>query len=76
MVLWRPRDEFHEDESMSCGKHKLVVRWELKKKCAFWIFQMEMIVDLVGARGVCEMKTVCEDRPSKKFGKGRIFGGM
>lgn len=28
---------------------------------------MEIVIDLARTRGVCEMRTVCEDRSFKKF---------
>lgn len=53
---------------------------ETGKKCILCTLQMEIVIDLARTRGVCELRTVCEDRSFKKFDWEReeeaIVGGV
>lgn len=46
-------------------------RWALKNKTSIlWILQMEIVIDLVRARGVCELKKSVKTRLSRSLEKG------
>lgn len=53
-------------------EYQALVRWALKnKKSVLWILQMEIVIDLVRARGVCELKKSVKTSLSRSLEKGR-----